>query len=646
MKKIKYLLWFLVFWFWLLFNQSFWIDLELIDNPSESQYLIEFSTRSTCSNSVCGILYAYMNYNYKYYVWSILNTYTYWSQPSNCGTEDCSSYEFNRSMTWLDLFYSSTVHYAAWSRFPYTYTYPYWTNINYQTLLCQQQSLGLVYVCPDCFNEVINWPKFKVWTSFYWDYENVKIVNSTESNYIRLLNEFNTWFNISNINFISWSWFPVSSWEYFTPLQVRTNYWRIATPWYSLWRIWSPLGLWFSSVYSYDTSNTWSFSYNNLQFRTYYDLVIVPLKLMAANNQWILLDSDLSWFYFDGVLVLPDNSYHSWQSLWEYIIAKDPIDTNRILFELYSCINNNVDVVFSWWLSSSCIKLDAWYLTYNWSTDVLPFNDSNTKYSCSDNYPLLCDLTSSRISTTLDSNWIKIGNHIYWFQTDPSVDIKSLLESFWWESASDQINQKLIERCLNDTEFSLSQPVCNWITEQFWNVIALWSWQYMQYSFDNSWNLVIEIIEQAWLFDWYTWTVRVQNENWDWVTNCDDWWCSPSSWSWSPYFQSGILTVDYYDFYSNTWLFFKCPYPYESIFSYWNFNLKLWKFDILLPINCMISAFKHWKSFDAFDNVWLFDFWPLMQWTTQQHRILFRFFDFILILWYVLFFSLIYKRFK
>ena len=662
MKKLKYLLWLFVVWLWLLINQSFWLDVELIDFW-QSQYLVQFPYNMYCPWDC----YDYMYYNISYNNWyNKINISPYYL-PDECWDSDCTSYQFNNSITWFNYYDSSSYHYSAWSIHPFNISYSYWldfveNNLN-QIVLWSQNTFNQwqAFVCVDCFNTNISEnPKFWLWSDFILT-NAYKLVWSKDTSYVRLYNEFHTWFDVNSVDFntMSWWWFPFDSWEYFTHSQTWTSYWRIANQWYVFSYIWSYRWIWYSYIYSLDLNNSWTINRSNLQFRTIYDQVVAPLKLMAANNQWILLDSDLSWFYYDWVLVLPIYSYNSWLNLWQYLIAKDPTNTQRVLYEMYSCNNNNVESVWSWLWTEFCAKLDAWYLTYDWSTSVLPFTSYTQEFSVNyspDFYPLLTDLTQNlRLSTEDVSAWFKIWDHFYWFQSDPSVNIYDSLNSD--DPLNNPIlNQDLIrDKCINDPDYySNNMSVCS---EFMWwnnNVVYHTWWQYwytLQTVCTYSWEDLIcydKLVPVN-----LTWNVYV-DQYWDtyYISNNPELSSLSTTWSFvyvSWYIDSGwLLTWSYFSDYFSKWLFFSCPYP--EVHTFWFIEkIKIWNYYPFAFVNCFVSAFRAWNTVHYFDDFWVFpsSYWYwILYWDTKYHHILFRFFDLLLSVWIFMFLSALIRLFK
>lgn len=664
MKKVKYLIWCLILWLWLLVNQSFWNDVSVDLVSSWSQYLLTFPEVWWCTNSYwCSSAHSYMYYNIDYKYWYSPIILSYWSQ-NYCWSSNCPVYQFNNSIFTFSWYSSSTYWYTSNERYPINFNI-YNTSLDFswlpQFVIWNWDQLGNVFFCYDCFNVLLEQnPKFKIWLSYITS-DSYTVIWSDISSYFRFFNTTSN-FDVSSVNFISWSWFPLDHWQYFNPYRVFTDYWQISNRGLGFSYISSPSYFWYSTVYSLDQQDTWSVSFKEFKFRTIYDLVSIPLQLLSANNKYLLNADDLSWFSFDWVLVLPANSYLSWKNTTEYLISLDKLDFHRVLYEKYTCNTflNSVEYILSW--SSTCSKVDAWYLTYNWSTDVLPFNYYDSKLSLntvSDSWsPLLSDLTENfRLSTSTTSQWFQIWNHIYWFQSDESVSILaqwflSYNNSSLWDFNSIEYN------CLNNYQFySYNMDLCNSFTDwnNPWTIINVsWSnytvetvctWD----SYFSSWTICIQRLVPV---D-FSWSVYVDPLNWQTyyiAQNTDETLMTTENWvyyiSWF-LDEDWLLTWSYFsDYFNSDRVLFSCPFPEVSVLPAIT-KKKIWNFYPFMPLNCFISAYKAWSAVHYFDEFGLdYENFHILYWDSKYHKILYRFFDLLLSLWLFLLLSSLIRLFK
>lgn len=676
MKKVKYLLWFFVLWFWLLFSSQSFADNVTIDWVVSSY---------NCANGCATYRYIFNNrkyingWNSSYNAWFlwyqmnydwVVHEDVFWSAWQWITCTSVSSV-YNR------LFNSSIYEFLPYSWSCASFSSPYYTwsspnNYNYYTnswslinvALWRNTEFWRAFVWLSTNNW--NTPKYWFWNSFAWinDY---LVVNSANAWYFRFFYDLVNWHNplswFSPIT-LSWQYMTwLNAWEYLYYNWTRTNYWYIVDDW-SVWtkfRHFWLFDMWYSySYWQWLSQSSTTINRNQLRFTTVEDNIETALKLFGDVSY-----SDFNNYSYHWLLLIKWNTatdLNAWN--WVYILSKDPTNVSRILYEHWSCNISNIGLIYSGGdINSPCVLLDAWYLTYSWSTSVLPFNWINDTYSITwrnISYPLIFDLAYQNTSTvwrTLFSGWklcFSSDIYCYWFQTNSSVSIKDYYLNGWTNTnISQSINENVLSRCENDFQYQMANPIlCNAVHQYLTTSYAMWSWYYYQYEVDWSWNVTINIIDQSWLFDWTyqgTWTVWIQDQYWNWVTNCEGWRCNPnpSNFSWSQYLISWsggyYLWTWYYDF-TKTWLFFKCPYPYSSLVTSNNWDLRIWNFDILWPINCFISAFNHWRTF-SFVSDWWFDH-PIITWETYNHNIMFSFLDFILSLWLFTLFLKIYHLLK
>lgn len=649
-KRLKYLIWCLVVWFWLLFNQSFWLDVELTSLSWDFNYLVEFPINaSICTYYSCDPLYNYRSYRISYNDWSVTNISQPYYMVSDCWTSDCPTKIFNNTIFWYQPYSSSSYHYTARNIKPYNTIIPYsYRSLNQlEFVLSKSWYYWNAFVCVDCLNTNITTnPKFALWHQIIvWGYDLI-----TDIDYLRLL--YDTWIDVDLLDFVvydtTWNSFnnPKFVWhEYFNHFWSRTNYWRISdTRWYVYSRFWL-YWYWYSQVYKTSNSNTWQVARGDINFRTYFDSIITPLQEMYNDpTKWILIESDLSWYYFDWVLVLPSNSYYSWSDPLQYLIAKDPNNLSQILYEVYSCANSDVNVLFSW--SDWCYKIDAWYLTYNNSKFLMNFPNYWIDININDSdYPFLSDITQFRWQVIAKwLNQIQIWSHTYWLETDYNVSIQDWLNSFNPEATADYY-----KKCITDSSFyEENKSFC----DVFASALNTWlpteiPWTYDQYvvvSYDENWNPIYWITIQDDFISqksWYEWQI---DWSWNWYLGCVSDSCNPYYNSWVDVWYSS-LTEWFSDFFEN-WMFFACPFPYDHVktFQLWSdLMAQIWN-KILFPINCMIAWYQEWKLFNI-----LWSWWQVLDsrlLSSDDYDNLYKLFDVILSLWILFFIFKVYNLIK
>lgn len=688
MKKIKYLLW--LFIFWLLINHCFWIDVEILSTQFHSWVWAQSDYGNFNYSKSYSYLYKFdgLSVYWLSCLWNTQYTNNSVVYSQSCWQAGGYDFWFNNSIYYFNYY---TWWLTDWS---YTINISAGQNNTPKVLFWLDDNFWKNVIYTDC---LAGWtwcwgysPKYFLWGPFYFTwFDYLQIPLSDIWNSFRVFFNSTDWSNnIDDVNLVAPNYWPSSFWwEYFTNTQTRTNFWYIVdSNWYK-WKHFGSFGLWYSFIYNKNSLNSnFKISWNDLGFSTIYDDILVNLRSFG----WLdILNNWGSNSSTDWILVFKKNQYSSSTSNWVIAISKNPNNPSQLLYQEFSCSTNNFNCLAKWlsswsnWLynycpqyiiswgdsaHNPCMPLSQWLLAVNWSTDVLPFTGFNNLYNISDS-----SLLSYLFNTSNSMLW---GFYVRWnqfcFSDTPTVNwlcfdkvptSDSIKDNYLnWinpgQASTDVINQNLAYLCLNssNTAFTTS-PYCNFIRQQLNNPVAIGSWYYYYIVPNSSWWYTMQIIDQAWLFSgdfMGTWTVWLQDWSWNWVTNCDWGWCNPNpyntswsvylTWDWTNWYYLGSW---YYDIKNNiTWFFFKCPYPYEHLFTLWGWDLQIWNFDIVLPVNCFIGAFNYWSSLDFLDEVWLFNFWPLIQWDTKLHKILFRFFDILLCIWIFVFFSFISKLFK
>lgn len=683
MKKIKYLFWFLVVWVWLLINQSFWFDFQLV-NTQFNNYFTNFS-ESNYSRSYSYLFRTSSSFHWDFgkirwgYLWYLLGYDKNWvvSYGADEGpNHSChSSVLWNKSMYQLDTYnWSCPDIWTVWTLYInqniYSNPYPSSIALRFNYWIDQNQWRAFLSTYPNNNPSSYTAPNISFWNWFFsganFEFEDI----SNWSNWWRLFYNTTWWNKLDSIDFV----WPLSSqppllvWEFFSNQQTKTNFWYIidtqGRKWKHFWSYW----IGYSFVYNKDSSqvSNHKISWNTLWFTTISDDIITWLSWLGVFDSFV---NDPDWnLHYDWLLILRNNQYTSNWKDWTIVISKNPSNYWELLYQEYDCNSNDIDCLFSkdtsscetynrtWnalsWFTSLCHVLSQWFLTSWSSSNILPFTNSSQliDYSTSPilNYLLSSDSTLWNIYT----NWNQIcfgsnfNSNLCLTKTPSTISIKDIYLSWGYDNPYEyittwQVQNWTYEACLTNTFFAaVNYEVCHWLNPS--DVVYTEGVPYIITDVYLSWT--DEILRKA--------VPLIQYQDWIYT---DSYWisyqvcssehpCLVNNWG-SSYFTWGVLWTWYFDF-NNTWLFFKCPFSYTSFLHIWDRNLNIWNFDLLGPVNCLIAWFKHWKSFDFLDSVWLFDFGPLIQWNTRNHLILFRFFDMCIILWLFLFFSLIFKRLK
>lgn len=700
MKKLKFFVLSFIVWILLFGSLSF----SYFDNYT----YVDWVFSSSSWNSVVDANYLY-TYKWGSYYWSRTNAFALWFSKyydwtyhtkiyPNCAWRWSTSslvfqnILFNHSYSSIDLANGSRVQ--AWSEWYCDWNSSFNADIN--IFLWHTTNIWQNFVALWNLNE---WGvKFAMWNSLNTNWINNYVkVSPSDSNYVRIIFDpitfgySNPWDNLSPNTF---SWLDNFSWtfhrEYFYNKWTRTDLGYIVDDWskYTKFKHFWLSRLWYSYTYSkFWTSYTW-INRNSLWFRTVssaaseiYLLVnwSIPYDEFNSyndpNNTWINLEIS-----FNGILSMPSSSYYSiWNSNWLYLFSKDPYNLKQVLYEHRSCTDIN------WILnnSSSCVKLDWGYLTYNWTSSVLPFENKNTLYditSLNSSYPLLYDLLGS----STDSHWYNVlwnscmyinnSTRCYGFESNSNVDIIELyLDSIisnqptpGWNPLEQQ--QALNELCAIPSWYALNPWVCNAFygsTMYNWTNVV-WSWNLAYTPVENCvrepvssgsdlrikrcYSALVPVTYNQDTYiddDWNVWYYSSWQLFTDYLT--DTWSLNFLTWrvdSW------GLISWEYFhhfwdiDFNDESYLF-SCPYPLLN--KFWKITeISLGSFHPFMPIECWYSAWSHWKSVDYFSQFWVFPDMDshLIEGDSYLHNTLFAFFDVLLTIWLLVFIRLFLSLFN
>ena len=319
------------------------------------------------------------------------------------------------------------------------------------------------------------------------------------------------------------------------------------------------------------------------------------------------------WSFFAGTLPIPSPSYFG---VW-----LNPVRC----FKNTPVLPDNTRVALSWWDTSLLpdpvpeyepnpdivSPIDWWIFDYN-------------AYLLEQ--AILCYM----------SNWYT-GN-CDWINYTWFVDQYQHQNPWWsednqhWSLTFTEASSVLSNYCINNN--IIQYPFCSqldlyndaWLTYFYdtWVLLyyILWSWFTVDLS--NQWS------GQLWPLTCY----------WKWCENVSQWlpnyiktWNSSLGYSYSWEY----ISEDFYDDYISKWFWFTCPYSYSWSYFVIGSDLidRLWGRDLIVPINCFISAYSAWRKMFFFwdPEYWAYWTWSLITWDTPWHQRLFMFFDIVLSFW-------------
>lgn len=515
----------------------------------------------------------------------------------------------------------------------------------------------------NCWNNYI-W----LW-KWYLDIDNYTPLNRSNVSFLKLV--YLTWtfsnFNMNNLDNSSNSSFDerYAIWKHYS--MYNNSYIMDLPNWATRYWIQDLNWFWYSYIY---LDTTWDFiSWSDLHFATVSNSalnqrisqiwaksfetlvgwqIVIPqfleLKDLESNN--IFFFSKISWDYSSLAY------QHFTCSNWASDSIGDVMYWNNCISSSFWIIPNALPFTDATTpVSKSSL---TWFLSYLLSDYPININfnvNQQTVYFYSLGVPSLCENTYA-IRTYLQyysfgqffqsySSWQSLQMYYvtHYSQTLPPLPSDS--GSSW----SVAINSWLLNSCLNDLTFwELNSYLCSQLLSNLWNPVQIpWtSWQYISVFVDEDWNLTYRITTQEDLAEQMSWFIWVENEDWTWSTVClsgDCLWTvltQPIIHTWS----FVLTTWDVLDMMTNlTGWVGRCPFPYTD-FHLWN-NLKIlqylrdfWiNFDPFVLINCVVAWFSDGRH-TITNKAWLsFLTSPLISWDTDQHRALYNFLDFILILW-------------
>lgn len=499
--------------------------------------------------------------------------------------------------SYLRVFYSDNFNWYSDTLTPWVNTQKS-TPFNYELFILWSNFFNTKYysvLLPWRFNGTFYTPNYSYWFSY---------VNAL------------TWYTWNTLKF--YTVFPffdyefTSTWVYSVPSWWYTNqFYMFRFDWLSAWSDFSHLAvIW--KCNSYFCNGTWL--YSDMLYSEYY-------------CNWLSLNESTKYINFSEKCTLIN---------WWIIKNILPFTNSTWVVNISFVTNNFLSNILSYF-NSPQINWVKWNIvypqdyTYNWFWNFY-INSNKLCYKVASYYRYYFssfnDVCYNIVST---SNWVipdflSNYNNTY---SDPVDPVPSEPLTTW------SVVDVLDSICKTAI---VKPPYCQnwWLVDLSWDLEGMW-------YVDLSWNLVYTVIgtdpNNLWSFDlvpnWSWWFDVICTDDLFWCTLSDNLWLSWVIIWWSSWF---MLPIDYYDkFFTQTWYWAKCPYPYTDI-NVWlhsKFLNKVWNilgFDIFLPVNCFIAAFSHWKNYKFLSDVSLGTN-PLMwqiQWFDDPRVYLYRFFDFLL----------------
>lgn len=674
MKKIKYLLWLLIVWFWLLINQGFcrlmvveWITLPLLDNfSSVSNYRYIFKDNVTAYRDYW-TLQAYYNWFWYSLYYNQLTQYDISNQlvqDRSCNLS-YSGIVFNSSLfsynpftwtcqsIWMNVahynkYYFSN-YYTGWNQFVYLWVNnDFWKNF-------------ITIWWPDTYV----FPRFAFWWGFFWLWDYFRLDSATLwSSPLRVFFNQNSnlsspldWFDLNSAswsNMVSWSIARQFFTEHWFTYQTKYNSQRktFSDLWNSYQKIKHFWGYWM--WYSFTINTLWT---NQVRWDDYN---FVSVGSRCVQNLMEIGMSDpyswtSSWCQQLWLLVLKWESYTDRNNNASVVVlSKNPLNKFQILYEQFDCAEDDVSRLFD---DNYCSSISHWYITINWTWNILPSSNIYTIWGWNSFLDLLLywwyywytTIESNQYClNSLEINWSSSKVCFSLQSTVQAPSIKSLFLQWWlpWVPSitnPEDITEQMIANCkwpFYNTPDWLPPSYCDTIWTNFtWNC-------YTDIWVDSSWNVYQTLIcidwedyinnTNTWVMDW----------SWNYISYCS-WDCN---WNYIYYWEltHPFTTTWFFDtFFLSTWNFFKCPYNYTQKIIVWKKLINLINYDPFVPINCFIASYLAWKNNVLF-NSWLqlIDWGPLFKSTSDMAVLLYHFFDFLLCIWFILFGSFLWRFFN
>lgn len=575
MKKIKY-----IFWIWLLgalFSTCFWY-------------------------SWVNSMFSYIDLNwqtYWYMVWYDSWNYNIWVSPHNW---------FNTSripvFTTLNSLYSLSFTWRHLSSITESFLTPVWFNITWTN-----QNWEFSLISSNLSNSL---------------YESINVDYTVRDTFPFVVNKSNwSYLTFENDSTIIYNWqsFPI------------INQWVVHFCFY-----WKDMNL--SCVVSTPNSDPW-FKFisfwvdDSFNFHQYDNYAIIPIH----KQDWNYNDYIFTWYW---TLVLSYWNYNSMQNLW-------------IIWNYFDCYSSEPEVL------KSCILWWQWYI------DISPnIFFSRTFLSFIWNSNNLSNYWYWSFAEILQTWWNFIFRSNSYYNTFSSLGTSSTnLKSNCYYGAScfgswtlPLISDSSVDNIL---EHNSNQPVQtnSWVVSSsslyyacLWPVYNTPDWLPPEFCYNSSWELDSDRFRNCYdsinsnsdyysycVIDWYVQTVDLVPD-WSWYAIVSHDWPITNILEVLQNYSTWWYTTWYFENYLNsTWLFFKCPWPYDNNLTIWPKLITFlnW-YDLLLPINCWIAWFSYWRNIINFENSWHFvPDWPLLNFDGDNRKMLYLFFDIVMSLWIVIF---------
>lgn len=427
-----------------------------------------------------------------------------------------------------------------------------------------------------------------------------------------------------------------------------------------------------SLVYSAQIFACWDISVNNTSSSSisltpyiyYYNSVGWSSSVFPYYSNWLVsrIDPDLT-----STFVLPRRSewdYYFWENTCVYIYYYDNRSSNIKLCDLedydncYSSYNiQNTLICWDWFhYNSNNVRFDSHLDYYVFKFDSWGWNESWQDFESPVDWGIF-DFNTFLIEKSIlcyMSSWTFWGNYwnCDWFNYTWFVDQYEHVSPIWsWDSESGYVWNIVF----NNAQPVLSNYCINTdsIQYQFCSQLDVYSGAYLMYYYED-WLLSYYV-----LWDWF-WVDLGNLWSWQlWDLICQGAWCNNIS-QWLPEYiiptdtwennfglSWDIISEDFYNDFIDKWFWFRCPYSYSwSYFVLWKDLInRLWGRDLMIPVNCFISAYSQWRNMLFFwdPEYWKYWSWSLINWNTPWHQRLFLFFDLVLSLWIIVVLSKLFK---
>lgn len=562
--KIKYLIWCFVFLLWLLVNHSFWLVVEGVTLPLLS---------TNYSNSSC--------YKYTFiddwirnwdssYGWFWYSLYYDWSsQYNNIWMLNSSDSTCSTIYDWL-IFNNSVFSYSPYNWSCYQTCYQWfcqWHFVNYTWSLSWINEYVLLWVWSDFWKIFISnsylsltYPKYSLWW-WYFNWNTFRYLSSTNLNWSPIRVFYNQNINLSSpldsLDLFSWTWSNITwsiAWEYFTVNNAvyQSKYQDTSKYIIDYWREWNKwlhfgwYGMWYSFAVDFSQDNStlqwWNWSFSNVWSRC----------IESAINLWItdfdtLTSNNCSSLW---LLVLKWDSYTSRNNNASVIVLwKNPNNTKQILYEQFDCADDDILRIMNYetWF---CNSMSHWFITYNWSSDILPFENKMDTYTLW-GWNAFLDL--------LFKQWL------YW-----NISIN-------WDSYC--LNSSSSSFCFSLTATPRDTSLKEYYLQAWWDLAGNWQTVWWDLLNDIIINEPSSYYTYSWLLDYsMSWLVdSIVFDSW-YITD----YLAVSTWNIFPTLKNIRFWVCPF---SDDWLF---PTVWFEEFS----------FDLLSPFKCLLYSFQYWAISD------------------------------------------------